>query len=71
MTESTCLESMYRFCRAVVRVFAEVYLRQPNVVDTVRLLSISDCMHLVCYNLIRLLFITLLGHGARRHYEMS
>ena len=26
MSESTCMEAMYRFCRSVVAVFGEVYL---------------------------------------------
>ena len=57
MGESTCLESMYRFCRAVIAVFGEYYLRGPTVEDTRRLLAINearefsgmigsiDCMH--------------------------
>ncbi|KAK1608299.1 hypothetical protein QYE76_031972 [Lolium multiflorum] len=57
MSESTALESMYRFCRAVIGSFGEQYLRQPNAEDTARLLSINaargfpgmlgsiDCMH--------------------------
>ncbi|KAK1679728.1 hypothetical protein QYE76_040576 [Lolium multiflorum] len=57
MGESTCLEAMYRFCRAVIAVFGEYYCREPTVEDTRRLLSINesrgfpgmigsiDCMH--------------------------
>nr|XP_051222105.1 uncharacterized protein LOC127340385 [Lolium perenne] len=57
MGESTGLEAMYRFCRAVIGSFGEHYLRQPNAEDTARLLSINasrgfpgmlgsiDCMH--------------------------
>ncbi|KAK1614906.1 hypothetical protein QYE76_020423 [Lolium multiflorum] len=57
MSESTGLEAMYRFCRAVIGSFGEQYLRQPNAEDTTRLLSINasrgfpgmlgsiDCMH--------------------------
>jgi hypothetical protein len=57
MSESTCLESMYKFCRAVIAVFGTVYLKEPVVKDTARLLSINeergfpgvigniDCMH--------------------------
>jgi hypothetical protein len=57
MGESTCLDSMYKFCRAVIDVFGEHYLREPNMEDTARLLSINekrgfpgmlgsiDCMH--------------------------
>jgi hypothetical protein len=57
MSETTCLESMYKFCRAVVAMFGEVYFRAPNAADTAWLLSINeargfpgmlgsiDCMH--------------------------
>ncbi|KAK1631439.1 hypothetical protein QYE76_005754 [Lolium multiflorum] len=57
MSESTCLESMYRFCRAVIVVFGQHYCREPTVEVTRRLLSINesrgfpgmigsiDCMH--------------------------
>jgi len=30
MSESTCLASLYRFCKAVVAVFGLEYLREPN-----------------------------------------
>jgi hypothetical protein len=48
---------MYRFCENVIVVFGEYYLREPNMDDTARLLSINessgfpgmlgsiDCMH--------------------------
>ncbi|XP_020191182.1 uncharacterized protein [Aegilops tauschii subsp. strangulata] len=39
MSESTCLLSLYNFCKAVVAVFGPEYLRQPNVADTERLLA--------------------------------
>jgi hypothetical protein len=57
MSESTCIEGMYNFYRAIIAVFGEVYLREPNLEDTLRLLSINekrgfpgmlgsiDCMH--------------------------
>jgi hypothetical protein len=57
MSESTCLESMYKFCKVVIAVFGTVYLREPTIEDTARLLSINeergfpgmigsiDCMH--------------------------
>ncbi|KAK1649259.1 hypothetical protein QYE76_067064 [Lolium multiflorum] len=57
MGENTCIESIYRFCRAVIIVFREHYCREPTVEDTRRLLSINesrgflgmigsiDCMH--------------------------
>jgi hypothetical protein len=42
MSESTCLESMYKFGRAVIATFGTVYLREPTVEDTARLLSINE-----------------------------
>jgi hypothetical protein len=33
MSESTCIEVMYNFCRAIIAVFGEVYLREPNLED--------------------------------------
>ena len=57
MSESTCLEAMYKFCAAVVQVFGTEYLREPNTADMTRLLAINesrgfpgmlgsiDCMH--------------------------
>jgi hypothetical protein len=35
------METTYNICMVVVAVFSEVYLRQPNVVHTARLLSIN------------------------------
>jgi hypothetical protein len=34
MSESTCIEVMYNVCQAVIAVFGEVYLREPNMEDT-------------------------------------
>jgi hypothetical protein len=57
MSKSTRLESMYNFCRAVIALFDTIYLREPTVEDTSRLMSINeergfpsmigciDCMH--------------------------
>ncbi|KAK1618039.1 hypothetical protein QYE76_023556 [Lolium multiflorum] len=39
MAESTCTETLYRFCRAVIAVFAKDYLRAPRVDDTARILQ--------------------------------
>jgi hypothetical protein len=41
MSGSTYLDSMYKFCQAVVEVFSNVYMREPNMEDTQRLLSIN------------------------------
>ena len=41
MSESTCLLSIYSFCKAVVAVFGPEYLREPTVADTERLLAIN------------------------------
>ena len=55
--ESTTIESMKRFCRAIVEIFAEQYLRKPTANDVARLLYVGkqrgfsgmlgslDCMH--------------------------
>jgi hypothetical protein len=42
MSDSTCLKSMYKLCRAVIVVFGPVYLREPTVEDTARLLSSNE-----------------------------
>jgi hypothetical protein len=42
MSETTCLESMYKYCKAVIAVFGTVYLREPTVEDIARLLSINE-----------------------------
>jgi hypothetical protein len=34
MIKSICLESMYRFCRAVDATCGAEYLREPNATDT-------------------------------------
>ncbi|KAL5818773.1 hypothetical protein ACOSQ4_022615 [Xanthoceras sorbifolium] len=39
--ESIAIESMKRFCRAVMKVFGEHYLRSPNADDIARLLQIA------------------------------
>jgi hypothetical protein len=36
MSETTCLKSMYKFCKVVIAVFGTVYLREPTVEDTSR-----------------------------------
>ncbi|XP_074589601.1 uncharacterized protein LOC141845444 [Curcuma longa] len=40
--ESTAIESVKRFCRAVVEVFGGEYLRSPNANDVARLLHIGE-----------------------------
>ncbi|XP_071683579.1 uncharacterized protein [Lolium perenne] len=39
MAESTCTETLYRFCRAVISVFAKDYLRAPREDDIARILQ--------------------------------
>ena len=42
MSESTCLEALYMFCKAVVAMLGPEYLREPNAADTARLLAINE-----------------------------
>ena len=42
MSESTALECLNYFCRAVVAVFGPTYLRSPNAQDTARLLAENE-----------------------------
>jgi hypothetical protein len=57
MAESTTFDYFYRFCRAVIAVFGDTYLRSPTVQDTTWILAFNeargflgmlgsiDCMH--------------------------
>ena len=57
MSGSTCLDSLYKFCRVVIVVFGPEYLRKTTLEDTARLLAMNtsrgfpgmlggiDCMH--------------------------
>nr|XP_051212291.1 uncharacterized protein LOC127329927 [Lolium perenne] len=57
MADSTCIETLYRFCRAIIAVFVKYYLRAPRADDTTRILQKNvargfsgmlgsiDCMH--------------------------
>ena len=40
--ESTAIESMKIFCRAIVEIFSEKYLRSPTPTDVSRLLKIGE-----------------------------
>jgi hypothetical protein len=42
MAESTAFDCFYRFCRAVIAVFGDTYLRSPTVQDTARILSFNE-----------------------------
>ena len=42
MSESTCLESLYKFCKAVIAAFGPEYLREPTPKDTARLLAMNS-----------------------------
>jgi hypothetical protein len=42
MSETTYLDSMYKFCKAVIVLFGTVYLKEPTVEDTARLLLINE-----------------------------
>ena len=41
MSESTCLGSMYRFCKATIVVFGPEYLREQNAADIAHLLAMN------------------------------
>jgi hypothetical protein len=41
MSETKCLHLMNKFCKVVIIVLSEVYLREPNVDDTSRLMLIN------------------------------
>jgi hypothetical protein len=57
MAESITFDCFYRFCRAVIAVFGNTYLRSPTVQDTAQILAFKeargfpgmlasiDCMH--------------------------
>jgi hypothetical protein len=42
MSDSTCLEAMNIFCKAVVTTFSPEFLKGPNVVDIALLLAIGN-----------------------------
>ncbi|XP_021818537.1 uncharacterized protein LOC110760549 [Prunus avium] len=43
--ESTALDSLKRFVKAIVATFGDEYLRSPNTKDITRLLAIGDQRH--------------------------
>jgi hypothetical protein len=42
MAESTAFDCFYRFCRAVIAVFGDIYLRSPTVQDTAQILAFNE-----------------------------
>ncbi|KAK1626945.1 hypothetical protein QYE76_001260 [Lolium multiflorum] len=42
MAESTTLDYFYRFCRAVIVVFGNIYLRSPTIEDTTQILAFNE-----------------------------
>ncbi|XP_071676932.1 uncharacterized protein [Lolium perenne] len=57
IAESIAIDCLYKFCRAIIAVFREIYLRSPTAQDTEQILAINavrgfpgmlgsiDCMH--------------------------
>ncbi|XP_040254375.1 uncharacterized protein [Aegilops tauschii subsp. strangulata] len=41
MSHSTCLDSMYKFCKAMIAMFVPEHLREPNAEDIARLLAMN------------------------------
>ena len=41
MSESTCLESLYKFCKMVITVCGPEYLSEPTAEDTTHLLAMN------------------------------
>jgi hypothetical protein len=62
MSESSAIEALKRFCKAIRKVYGDEYLRKPTKEDTERLLAVAetrgflvmlgsvDCMHWVWKN---------------------
>jgi hypothetical protein len=42
MAESIALDCFYRFCRAVIAVFGDIYLRSPTIKDTTQILAFNE-----------------------------
>jgi hypothetical protein len=42
MAESIAFDCFYRFCRAVIAVFRDIYLRLPTVQDTAQILAFNE-----------------------------
>lgn len=42
VAESTAIESLRKFCRAIFEIFSEEYLREPNSNDLTRLLAMGQ-----------------------------
>jgi hypothetical protein len=42
MAKFTAFDCFYRFCRAVIAVFGDTYLRSPTVQDTAQILAFNE-----------------------------
>jgi hypothetical protein len=42
MAESTAFDCFYRFCRVVIAVFGDIYLRSPTIQDTAQILAFNE-----------------------------
>jgi hypothetical protein len=42
MAESIAFDYFYRFCRAVIAVFGDIYLRSPTIQDTAQIFAFNE-----------------------------
>ena len=61
MAESTAIDCLYRFCRAVIAVFGKQYLKTPTTEDTSRILAVNESRGFLVWLEASTAYIDLLG----------